>query len=1352
MNRKKKSLVTFVLAALIQLNAWGLVAQNKPFYLFNQLNEQQGLQNNVINDVIQDSIGYIWMATNDGIFRYNGSSFVGFRNIPGDTTSIPSNAVQTLHQDKKGRIWALTDYGIGIYSYINNQFKQILPGSVPSKLPYRSITSMVETKDGSGFLGTFGGGVLRFENGQFERLEGSIGWGSAEFDQQEVMSLLLDQDSVLWVGTWNDGLIFYDLKTEVLTPFHHSEFNPGRIHCIKKVTDQSYWVGTNEGLLIFDHAQSKPLIINHSTNPSFPGGEILEIEQDKNGVVWIGTRHAGLLAVSSRKLYTGNGMIENHFEPTGQSNSVNDRSISAIMQDQLGNIWIGTHNAGMNVFNPSGESIRSFSHIPNVPSLTHSSAWGICPENDSSIWVGTDGGGVNLLNPYTREISQSIGSQFSDQAILCALQTSWGELWFGTYEGGINCYNKKTQRTYIIGQKDGLFSLDIRALYESKDHQIWIGTNGSGLFHYNPDNKSLTHIHQTDYLDIRAIQEDRQGHLWLSSFGNGLLRFSPENKELVEYSWYADETKTPVSFCLLIDQDSIWVGSRQNGLLLFDPSNEEFISFSETEGLINNSVRAIVKDKKQNLWISTNTGISFFDRNTRTFRSFDFSDGLQMGQFNDGSGLSLPNGDLVFGGKKGLNVFTPEQLLQRRNAPKSIINQLIAFDKTQNSEPKEITIPLIDRKEKVVLKHQENSLTLFFEALAFPTLGSWGYEYRLKGLESEWGSWDDFGAATYRNLSPGSYIFQVRTTDVSKTSAGSISEIELEILPPWWLTWPAFLVYILLIGSLILIIYRYTSNQIKLKEKLNYEQKLRIQEQENIQQKIRFFTNFSHELRSPLTLIQGPVNDLLSQEDLEKHYPLLQMIRRNSTVLQKLVNRLLEFRKLETQKATLNIALNDLSVLIHEELESYRYQSGKSGLNIHFQSSHEAFAWVDIEKFHIIISNLLSNAVKYTPSGGTIKIETEKNNETIIIRFSDTGKGIDEKDLESIFNPFFQADNSAGKGGTGIGLALTKSFIELHGGKISVQSKPSGSTFTISLPNQLNWLKDQSYVRLIPQDEEAYIPAEKTSDEDSDQMDNQAIILIADDHPEIREYVVKTLEKPYKVIAVSNGEEAWTMAKKLLPDLIITDIMMPRMDGIELCKKLKSFENTNHIPIIVLTAKDADDPKVDAYEAGADGYITKPFSSRLLKTRIQNILNQRKALRDQFASGYWSDLIKKGDSPDIQFITNVESTVLQLLSDSEVTVPLLASELGYSRTSLYRKIKSLTGLSINHFIRLIKLKQSTVLLTHDDLTVSEVAFKLGFTDLKYFRNCFKEKYGMLPSEYQKKYTKDSQSVDESYWL
>lgn len=1318
-------------------------------HIFYRLNESNGLTNNVINDIAQDSLGFVWVGTEDGLFKFDGHGFKSFRHTD-DSASIPNNNVQSIFVDDQNAVWFMTDFGLGRYSYLTDKIEAYYPQLGTQDVFQKSFTSATQSKNGTIYFGTFGGGIIEYKNKSFTPLKYANSLDAIDLGSMGVTDITYVQDQ-LWICTWNSGIVHVDLNT-MITKYLSPKRLCGRDYISSHTTfvDSSgnLWLGTNEGIFIFKAGGFDWLKLDHQTLTGFPDDEILSINEDRQGKIWAGSRNSGLIEILVTEILVDISSLKvTIFPPSTDEFSVSHRTISEVFQDKSGDMWLGTHNNGINIFDPEGEIVYTLKkRINHLNTLSHQSVWGLCEDKNGNLWLGTDGGGLNVFNPNTQKIdfigSEKEGLKLTDDAFLTGLTDTKGNIWLGTYKGGINVISPKTLTVNRI-ESHGLQSKDIRSIYQSADGIIWVGTNRGGLHYFDSLSNNFQLVTETEGLDIRAITE-HDGSLWMASYGEGLIKYQAENRLLKYYNWHDNKMAyTPIGLTILAVDGKIWVGTKQKGIARFDPIAETFEYFSESEGLANNTVRALVSDDNGFVWLSTNIGISAVKLEDNSVLNFSGFPGLIDQQYNDGSGLYSQNGYLVFGGIHSTSLFYPEELLNPKGIPKLTFTELKIWDEhvfpsQDNTSPLVTSLPIA---KQLIFSHDQSVFSVTFQALQFHHFKSWNYEYILEGYDKQWNVSPDINSATYRNIPDGSYKLKARIVDVVNGNKGPITQIPIVLLPPWWETWIAFVVYALVIALIIVILIRYNNRQVALKQTLFYEQKLRQHEHDVMQEKLRFYTNFSHELKTPITLIMGPVNDLLRSSSIDEfQLRSLQLIRRNSKVLLKLINRLLEFRKIETENTVLNVGYYDLHILVQEEAESFTHLAKERGIVFGFYSETDLHAWLDIEKVQIILNNVLSNALKYSEKGQKVKFRAFQKNQNIIIEVEDEGRGISDEDMNMIGTPFFQATNSIGTGGTGIGLALSKSFVDLHGGALMIESELNlGTKVTITIPQGKSFFENQSHVRFIEVKEEDYdesFESEESINGASTEsiISNDQVLLVADDNTDIRSYIASIFKDKFKVLEASDGKKALELSYEFAPDIIISDVMMPEMDGIEFTKTIKSNTATSHIPVILLTAKSANETKIKSYESGADGYITKPFDSKLLVTRVDNLLTSRDQLKKVYEHGDWADY--NLPSKEMEFVLHFESTVLEILQKGDVNVPALCKELGFSRTSLYRKVKSLTGQSIAQLIRSIKLKRAAEILVTEETSVSEVAFSLDFTDLKYFRSCFKKQFGMLPSEYQ----------------
>jgi signal transduction histidine kinase/ligand-binding sensor domain-containing protein/DNA-binding NarL/FixJ family response regulator len=1319
----------------------GTAQQSFKFY---QLDRNENLLNSTVHEMVQDTLGFVWVATEDGLYRFDGSAFSAFRATAG-RHSIPNNTVNALQVDQENRLWILTNAGIGLYDYLTDSIAHFLPQGDQVPAAQKVFTACAQGEDGAIYLATSGGGIFTYRKGQFDRLSAENAAGDFDLSQLSVSDLNM-QRNVLWIATWEGRIYQLDLPSGRINEVSWGDSSGSEvaIHALFFDSQQCVWVGTSNGLQFVTSVRGKTPDNQLLDIQNKIQDEVLSILEDASSNLWVGTRNNGLYQICWRPECEGS--VLRHFQPNTTATSVAHRTISHILQDRVGNIWLGTHSKGVNVFDPQGEKVTRILPSPGdlIAGKNVTSVWGIAPGKNGRIWLGTDGAGLfyyDLTQNTTQKYAgKEAAIRINDDAILCVRETEQNKLWIGTYAGGVSVIDLSTE---TVRHLSGLKSEDVRVIHQAGDGTIWIGTNRGGLHYYDEGADRMVSIAVTDQLDIRGIVDDptNASNLWLATYGDGLIKYNTNDHALTVFNWNVAEKSTiPVAFTMVYQHNKIWLGTKESGLVSFDLKTETFATISEADGLINNSVHGLVP-AGEHLWVSTNNGIAAYHVPTKTILNFDIFDGIAPGQFNDGSAFLFEDGHLVFGGIHGLNIFKPQALLERPHLPQLTFSDLYKNNEEvvpgQNKSMLSKGLPI---SEEVCFDPDVDNFTIAFKVLQFPNSLGWQYAYFLEGYDKEWNIHRSTNRATYRNVPPGTYTFAARVEDASTGQLGPTNQLIIRIKPPWWRTWPAYVAFTFLLAGMLWVLYRYNKERITMKQKLFYEQKLRQQEKSSMQEKIRFYTNFSHELRTPITLILGPINDLVRKGNIGPgQRNLLYLAKRNAHVLLKLVNRLLEFRKIETENTVLNVGYHDLSILAKEEAEGFTFLAKDSGIKFGFYCETNLHVWVDIEKIQIILNNLLSNALKYSEEGQKIMLKVYAKDEQIQVDVQDEGRGIQADEVDRIFTPFYQATNSIGTGGTGIGLALSKNLVELHDGKLWVVSEPGkGACFSMTLPLGRDHFEGKDHIRFVTNHQDVVVEdhlPEAGLQEST--VDNERVMLVVDDHPDIREYVRSIFQDSFHVHTSPNGKDALAIAREKGPDIIISDLMMPEMDGLALCKALKKNAATSHIPIILLTAKSDTQVKIESFEEGADDHIAKPFDPDVLAARVNNLLQNRQQLRQMSEINQWQS--DQNIPPhEVDFLRHVENVVLEALPEGGLKVPELARKLGFSRTSLYRKVKSLTGLSIKQLIIAIKLKKAAEMLATEDRNVSEVAFFLEFTDLKFFRSNFKKQFGMLPSEYQNK--------------
>lgn len=765
------------------------------------------------------------------------------------------------------------------------------------------------------------------------------------------------------------------------------------------------------------------------------------------------------------------------------------------------------------------------------------------------------------------------------------------------------------------------------------------------------------------------------------------------------------------------------------------------MSFGAKEGLENTQVRAIQEDHDGYIWISTNGGISRLDEKNKRFYNYNYHDGIPMGDFMDGSTCITPDGTLFFGSQNGACYFNPRELSSPREVSPVTITQFFIYNKQTESRDTRLPVPISNRI--VELPYNQNTFNISFNVLDYTQSSQVEFSYMLEGLENAWYSTQGDNQVTFRNIPHGNYVFKVKTRFRNQEWNENAAQLTVVIAPPLWLTWYAKLGYVILFIFALYALLRFYKRKLDLESSLEVERKQSLNKQELNEERLRFYTNITHELRTPLTLILGPLEDLLSDATLSpKHANKISIIHDSATRLLNLINRILEFRKTETQNRKLSVVKGDLGQLVQEVGLRYKELNPNNKVNYHIHiETEDTEIFYDADMITIILDNLMSNAAKYTSEGDiTLSLRSVEENQIKYteISVSDTGHGIDAEALPHIFDRYYQAKSKYQASGSGIGLALVKGLSELHEGILKVESTvDAGTTFTLRLPTENtypNAIHTQHDMEKKPMD------AEETTITDTP-TENHPIVLVVEDNADIREYIRSSFTDIYEVITAKDGKEGWELAQARIPNIIVSDIMMPVMDGIELCKRIKEDMRTSHIPVILLTAKDSLQDKEEGYASGADSYLTKPFSAKLLHSRINNLLETRKKIASLLAL---ADIQPKQESAvsslnklDNEFLQKITQIIEENLEMEKMDIAFIADKMCMSHSTLYRKIKGLTDMSANEFIRKVKMRKGVELLMSGQYTISEIAYMIGFSSVAYFRQCFKDEYGMSPSDYVK---------------
>lgn len=1350
-------------------------------YLIKRLGIEQGLSNNYVISITQDKQGFLWFATEEGLNKFDGTRFITYykNEQSSPIQSITGNELNEVYADPiQPIIWIATQRaGLNAYNYETQSFSiyQYNPED-PQSLITNDVTHVISSvhPDKGLWVCTYYRGIdyLDHATGKFTHYNKST---IPALPSEQTWTAMETEDGELYIGHVEGGLSILSLNDKSVKHYTHDPQNPNSlpgndVRSIYKDTNGNIWVGTNKGLALFNPGTGT--FTNFHKNPGNLHGAlssyVFSIKQLKDNKLWIATELNGIMILDLQQ----NQFIlpeQIHFEFIREGDdtySLSNASARYIFQDSFNNVWIGTWGGGINFISNDPPAFNTWSYSPtqqSESSLNNKVVSSICNDEQGRLWIGTDGGGINVFEDGKRvAIHNKESKELMSNSVLCSLKDSENNLWFGTYLGNISYYNTKLKKFQIIElEKHQL--VDIRAFYEDKFKNIWIGTN-KGIFVLSLANKEVIHHYDTSNSQlpenfVRSITQDNKGRYWIGTFGGGIGIYSPDMQLVKKFNQYEGFCSNTINQIYRSSKGEMWVATGE-GLVRF-PSTDSFDYqvFQRKEGLPNTHIRAVMEDKNGNIWTSTNTGINCYMSAKKRFYTYDHFNNIPQGSFISGCVTKDHNGLIYFGSINGLCFFNPDIAVNSPQVSPVVITEMRISGRLSNPENNETIIPASDKP--IELTHDQNSFSLTFNIQNYSLANQVEYAYMLKGLENFWYTINDQNSITFRNIPPGKYEFLIKARLHNQDWSEEVTSLTIRINPPIWLTWWAKLIYILISISIIYIIIYAYKKKIDIESLYTLEKKNHEQEQELNQERLRFYTNITHELRTPLTLILGPLEDMQKDASLPtKQVQKLSVIHQSALRLLNLINQILEFRKTETQNKKLCVCRGNIAPLIHEIGLKYKELNQKKTISFEIQiEKEEEYLFFDKEIVTIILDNLISNAIKYTEQGQiTLSLYCTTRNGVAYteIKVSDTGYGISAEALPHVFDRYYQESGKHQASGTGIGLALVKNLIELHEGEIRVESAQNeGSTFYISLLTD-NIYPNALHADSAEQDEEEEEITDTASEatQSSVMESGKPILLIVEDNEDIQKYIAESFSDSFEVITANNGEEGKQQAHKHIPDIIVSDIMMPVMDGITLCRQLKEDVRTSHIPVILLTAKDSLQDKEEGYQVGADSYLTKPFSASLLRSRIHNLLDTRKKLISQFQQigttlGSNSPLNEKRSmitealsKLDNEFIEKITQLIEENLSSEKIDITYLSDKMCMSGSTLYRKMKALTGLSTNEYIRKIKMQNAERLILEGKYNISEVAYKVGMNSTGYFRQCFKDEFGVSPSDYLKQITQE----------
>ncbi|MCH7411308.1 response regulator [Belliella sp. DSM 111904] len=1319
-----KVILLYLLLSLLFTN----VNANIGSYYFKHFQVEQGLSHNTVMASVQDKDGFIWFGTKDGLNRFDGYRFKVFRQNSTTNQSLKSNFITSLYSGKN-HLWVGTDKGLFRYNKEQESFDHIevssnfyireikedinenlwyIAGNTLYKIDQTNqhvriydpsdtflASSICMDNQGSVWASSNSGMINRYDPDSDTFVGVSLFDDQVQVGNKVIEKLHYIDFTKILVGTQSDGIKLFNPISGTYTNMVSKGINDSELFVrdFLKINDRQFWVATESGVFIID-IESKDftnLKKNYNDPYSLSDNAVYTLLKDQEGGIWAGTYFGGLNYLP--KQYTP---FERFF-PKSDENSISGNAVREIVKDKRGKLWIGTEDAGLNRYDPTNGTFINYmlSNDPDV--LTHNNIHGLLIDGEK-LWVGTFFQGLYVIDIVTGKIIKK----------------------------------------YASNQKNGKLENDfIYAISMLKTGQIVITTN-AGIFGYNKERDTFESLEgfQKD-LHYTSVFEDSKGNIWAGTYTDGLYVFDITNKQLSSFKKNSKESKhisSDAIHSIFEDQNNqIWI-TTASGLNKINQNDDSITIYTTADGLPSNVCYQIEQDEDKMLWISTSKGLVRFNPESGDIQTYTKDHGILSDQFNYRSSFMDKDGTMYFGSVKGLIKFNYRNFLKNEYLPPVFITGLqIGNDEVDIDEE---TSPLrrsIIFTDKVALKHNQSSFSLDVAALSFTAPEIVQYAYKLEGFDNEWIFHKTNRKISFTKVPPGKYTFLLKSSNSNGVWSDSIKRLEIHISPPFWATYWAYLIYFFAICSLIafIIISLYNRSLHKNRERMVILE--REKEKEIYNAKIKFFTNVAHEIRTPLTLIKGPLEKLQKQIHASpSEQNLLLIMEKNTSRLLELVNQLMDFRKTESKEFSLNFVKVNLVDLLEDLIYRFSPIAEQKKLTIKLEVDHKpAYAYIDREAMTKVFSNLLNNALKFSDKLVEICISSIPEDKSLAIYFKNDGSLINDADREKIFTPFYRAAASENVPGTGIGLPLATSLVELHSGTIQLEKNANLNIFKIQIPIEQQLIFDFEIEHdVLPEDGSQNEVISKT----------ETAILIVEDNLELLDFLSQELKPYYAVYTANNGNKALDILEEKPIQLIVSDIMMPGMDGISLCQAIKSNLNHSHIPILILTAKSTLQSKIEGLESGADAYIEKPFAVEHLIAQVSNLLKNKVKVKEYYTNSPIAHLKTIAHSKaDEEFLEKLNAIIYGNLTNPNLNVDLLADNFNMSRPTLYRKIKAISDLTPNELINLARLKKAAELLSSSDYKIYEVADLVGYNSQNSFTRNFHKQFGMTPTEYTNSY-------------